>query len=120
MSVGSRLRELMDRKAITAYELSKITGISQAALSRLFNDGTSKPNIKNAELLSKYFEVSREWLISGEEMPGSTNLNQPTMIDEARISRIETENKLMMDLIIEMRNEMKEVKLLLQKKIRRA
>lgn len=63
-SIGKRLEYLIEKKGITAYELSSSTGISQSTLSRIIHKG-SKPNLKNSEALAKYFQITKEWLING-------------------------------------------------------
>ncbi len=65
-TVGSRIRQLINKMDVTPYEISKKTGVSQSTLSRVLNDSTSKLSIKNIELLAKYFKVSERWLSSGE------------------------------------------------------
>lgn len=65
-TVGDRLRELLEEKVVTPYEAAKMTGISQAALSRVLNSHTAKLNIRNAALLSEYFNVNYEWLTTGK------------------------------------------------------
>ena len=63
---NERLRHLIDKAGATPYEVSMRTGISQSTLSRLLNKTTSKPNIKNAELLANHFHVNKVWLLTGE------------------------------------------------------
>lgn len=63
-SIGKRLEYLIEKKGITAYELSSSTGISQSTLSRMIHK-SSKPNLKNSETLAKYFHITKEWLING-------------------------------------------------------
>jgi transcriptional regulator with XRE-family HTH domain len=64
-NIGDRVKKLLKNKGITAYELSEITGISQSTLSRIINKNT-KPNIENSKLLSNYFNVTKEWLLTGD------------------------------------------------------
>jgi len=65
MNLSERISKLIETKGVTAYEISLKTGISQSSLSRLLNDNTTKLNIKNTDLLAKYFNVNREWLLNG-------------------------------------------------------
>lgn len=67
MNIGNRIIKLSEKLGVTPYEISKKTGISQATLSRLINNETTKPNIKNAEILANYFNVSKEWLLTGKD-----------------------------------------------------
>lgn len=74
-NIGKRIAELLKKKGITAYELSDVTGISQATLSRIVNKNT-KPNIRNSEILSEYFNVPKEWILNGTgEMEGEKKEN---------------------------------------------
>ena len=71
---SERLRHLIDKAGITPYEVSMKTGISQSTLSRLLNKATSKPNIKNVEILANYFCANKVWLLTGEgEMLSGSN-----------------------------------------------
>ena len=38
VTIGSELKEILDRKRITAYRLSKELGVAQSYLSKLFKD----------------------------------------------------------------------------------
>jgi transcriptional regulator with XRE-family HTH domain len=79
-SIGKRLEYLIEKKGITAYELSSSTGISQSTLSRIIHKG-SKPNLKNSDILAKYFQIKKEWLINGSsdnnDISESEQLNEP-------------------------------------------
>ncbi len=65
-TISSRLRELIGEKGVTPYEVAKMTGISQATLSRILNKNTTKLNINNLSLLADYFKVSYDWLSTGK------------------------------------------------------
>jgi transcriptional regulator with XRE-family HTH domain len=65
-TISTRLKELIGDKGVTPYEISKMTGISQATLSRILNNNTTKLNIQNVTLLSEYFNVSYDWLSTGK------------------------------------------------------
>ncbi len=65
-TISTRLRELIAEKGVTSYEVSKMTGISQATLSRILNNNTAKLNIQNLILLSDYFNVNYDWLSTGK------------------------------------------------------
>lgn len=63
-SIGERVKYLIESKGLTAYEVSHESGISEATLSRIVNKNT-KPNIKNCKILADYFQVEKEWLLTG-------------------------------------------------------
>ena len=84
--LGDRLRVLISEKGVTPYEISKKTGISQSTLSRILNNTTTKLNINNLTLLSKYFNVEYDWLSTGKgpKMRGSypdSSFNRATASD---------------------------------------
>ena len=63
---NDRLTQLIDKKGISAYYLSKATGVSQATISRLKSDATARASISTNERIARYFKVSAEWLLTGE------------------------------------------------------
>lgn len=65
-SFSERLRYLIDKKGITPYYLSEKTGISEAAISRLLNGKSIRPNIRTTGLLANYFHITEDWLLTGE------------------------------------------------------
>jgi len=65
MGIGTRIKKLIRNKGISAYNVSKETGISQSTLSRILNSDT-KPNMNNLKILSKYFKVDEDWLLTGD------------------------------------------------------
>lgn len=68
MKASDRIRELADKKAISMYSLSQETGISQSTLSR-FLSGKGDISRRNLKILSDYFRVGLDWLITGEGAP---------------------------------------------------
>ena len=80
-TVHDRLSYLIDSKSITPYAIWKETGISQATLSNILNGKTKRVSGKTLELLSKYFNVSKEWLRSGE-----VNINNGNQITAHEIN----------------------------------
>ncbi len=66
MEFYERILELSKEKGVTPYEISTNTGLSEASLSRLFNGKTKKPNQNNIKTLAKYFNVSEDWLRTGQ------------------------------------------------------
>lgn len=67
MKIYDRIKQMADKKGISMYTLSQETGISQATFSRLKSGNTEKLNRKNIKLLSEYFKVSMDWLVTGNE-----------------------------------------------------
>lgn len=60
-----RIFELIEERGLTAYRVSKDTGISQASLAD-WRKGRSKPKIDKLKKLSEYFNVSISYL-TGED-----------------------------------------------------
>ena len=65
MTFGERLRQVIENKGITPYQLSAKTNVSQATLSRILANSTTKPSIKTVEVIADYLRISREWLLTG-------------------------------------------------------
>lgn len=66
MNIGTRLKELLENKGLTAYMLADETGISQSTLSRILNKD-SKPNASNLKVLVEYFGIDKTWFLTGEK-----------------------------------------------------
>lgn len=59
----NKIEKLMKEKGITAYRLSKDTGIAYSCIAD-WKKGRSNPKL---DILSKYFGVSIEYFLSQEE-----------------------------------------------------
>jgi transcriptional regulator with XRE-family HTH domain len=66
MNTCDRIKQLFEDNNVTAYEVSVRTHISQSTLSRILNNKTDKLSIKTTDILSDYFSVRREWLVTGK------------------------------------------------------
>lgn len=64
-SFAARLTELINKKGISRYRISKDTKITQATLSNYCN-GKVNPSPSNVKQLSEYFEVDYDWLLGGD------------------------------------------------------
>ena len=85
MNLGDRLRHLIEEKKVTAYEVALKTGISQATLSRVLNDNTAKMSIKTIDVLTQYFNIKKDWLVTlsnRKEVPGFSIRKKITKDDE--------------------------------------
>lgn len=56
------LQILLDSNKITAYRLSKDTGISQATLSD-WKNGRSKPKLDKLKIIANYFNVPIDYFL---------------------------------------------------------
>ncbi len=61
-----RLRELREEKGLSQRQLSTLTGISQANLSR-WESGTIIPNVLDCWKLAEFFDVTIDYLIGKEQ-----------------------------------------------------
>ena len=63
--VGPRIQQLMDNLVMKQVDIVRETGISKNALSNYIN-GNRIPDNKALYTLSKFFNVSMEWILTGE------------------------------------------------------
>ncbi|CAG7613349.1 HTH-type transcriptional regulator Xre [Paenibacillus solanacearum] len=66
MKLGKRISELREQRRITQGELARIIGVTRAALSHYEND-RRQPDYDTLMKLAKYFSVSVEYVIEGNE-----------------------------------------------------
>jgi len=71
--------QLLQKFGVTAYKVSKATGISQSSLSD-WKLGKVTPKTENMKKIADYFDVSVEYLMTGEEKEGGETyyLNEET------------------------------------------
>lgn len=63
--LSDRLLYLIESKSVTAYKISKDTGLGEPILSNILREKTKSPSNNTLEILSNYFNVNKEWLKSG-------------------------------------------------------
>lgn len=68
MDVIDRLNLLQQQSGLNKKELTKVTGISSNAFTA-WNKGDAKPGLKPLIKISKYFNVSLDWLVFGDDAP---------------------------------------------------
>lgn len=72
-----RIFEIMKERELTAYRVSKDTGISQASLAD-WRKGRSKPKIDKLQKLSEYFGVSISYLTGeSDEIDDTQQMQAP-------------------------------------------
>lgn len=64
-TVTKNIFNLMDNKGVTAYKLSKETGISESVISR-WKSGEQSPSISNLVKVAHYFQCGLSELMKGE------------------------------------------------------
>ena len=67
MEFNEKLQELRKRKGLTQEELAELLYVSRTAVSK-WESGRGFPNIESLKAISKYFSVSVDELLSGEEL----------------------------------------------------
>lgn len=66
MKFGETLKNLRDIKGITQKQLGKLLGVSRATIAG-YETKNHQPDYEKLELLSHYFEVSIDYLLTGED-----------------------------------------------------
>lgn len=67
MEFNEKLQELRKQKGLTQEELAELLYVSRTAISK-WESGRGFPNIESLKAISKYFSVSLDELLSGEEI----------------------------------------------------
>ena len=65
-TLSQRLKYLLVKNGLTNYHFSKKVNISQSTISRILNKN-SKPSTRNLQVICNYFNVSEEWLLTGND-----------------------------------------------------
>jgi len=69
MSVGDRVRWLMEVREIKQTELALKIGIGQAAISNIVTDSSRKPSAPTLIALSAELRCNPQWVLDGEGDP---------------------------------------------------
>ena len=67
MELCKKLQELRKQKGLTQEELAEILFVSRTAVSK-WESGRGVPNIESLKAISRYFSVSIDELLSGDEL----------------------------------------------------
>ena len=67
MEFNEKLQELRKQKALTQEELAEILFVSRTAVSK-WESGRGYPNIESLKAISKFFGVTIDELLSGDEL----------------------------------------------------
>lgn len=82
MEFNEKLQELRKRRGLTQEELAELLYVSRTAISK-WESGRGFPNIDSLKAISKFFSVSLDELLSGEELLAIAE--EDNKIKEARI-----------------------------------
>lgn len=80
MKFGETLKNLREIKAITQKDLGKILGVSRATIAG-YETKNHQPDYEKLETLSRFFDVSIDFLLTGEESFHIERMKRP-MINE--------------------------------------
>lgn len=94
------LSNLMRDKGITAYKMSKDTGIADSLIS-YWKNGKRKPTSDNLQKLATYLEVSTDYLLGDEQK------EKPAISFDDELSELlkDTKNKAVYDRLIKLTPE---------------
>ncbi len=87
--IKDKIIEIRQKNRLSQAEFSKILNMTQNAIGRI-ERGQQEVDLKMLIGLSEHFDVNLQWLITGEEQ------NIP---NDARNAVLETENRLMRELL---------------------
>lgn len=63
------LKQLRKEKGLSQRDLAKLLNLSHSAIG-LYETGKREPDFKTLKLLSRFFNVSTDFLIGNEDIPG--------------------------------------------------
>ena len=66
-TVTKNIFKLMDSKGVTAYKLSKATGISESVISR-WKSGEQSPSISSLVKVARFFDCGLSELMKGNKL----------------------------------------------------
>jgi transcriptional regulator with XRE-family HTH domain len=69
LTVGDRIRYLIEVRKYTQVELAKKVGVTQAAISNLVTDSSRKPSAPTLLKLAAALQANPDWIITGQGDP---------------------------------------------------
>lgn len=92
-TIGKRIRYARKKKKMTLTDIRALTGLSTGNLSELEND-KFLPSSNALILFKKIFDVSIDWLLTGEESQKEDVTREPKKLAEDYASLNLTENEI--------------------------
>lgn len=74
LSIGDRLRYLIEVRKYTQVELAKKVGVTQAAISNLVTDSSRKPSAPTLLKLAAALQANPDWILTGQGDPFEINV----------------------------------------------
>lgn len=84
MSFGEKLTKRMEELGISAYKLSKATGISQTMIG-YYKTGKNTPTVDKATIIADYLDVSVDYLLGNTDTKKEPAQNQEGEFSEKDI-----------------------------------
>lgn len=90
----NRFVELLQEKGITAYRVSKDTGVTQTTLSD-WKTGRATPKTATLKKIADYFDISLDWLIGNSEYrkDGDCSTSQDIALVARHLEQIPEEDR---------------------------
>lgn len=74
LSIGDRLRYLLEVRGYSQVALAKKIGITQAAISNLVTDNSRKPSAPTLLKLAAALQANPDWILTGQGEPFEINV----------------------------------------------
>ena len=74
LSIGDRLRYLIEVRGYTQVELANKIGVTQAAISNIVTDSSRKPSAPTLLKLAAALQANADWIITGKGNPFEINV----------------------------------------------
>lgn len=109
MSIGQRIKELRVSKKLSQKELAEKLGVSRGNVGD-WESEKSKPGADALLALSRFFGVTADWLLSGEEQPRNARISVHAIGDDftpheveflAKVRQLSKENRIKVEGIVE-------------------
>lgn len=74
LTIGDRLRYLIEVRGYSQVELAKKIGLTQAAISNLVTDSSRKPSAPTLLKLAAALQANPDWILTGQGEPFEINV----------------------------------------------
>ncbi|WP_164848745.1 helix-turn-helix transcriptional regulator [Paenibacillus sp. DCT19] len=93
MLVSDKINELMDSSGLSAYRLSKDTGIPYTTLTKILNGTTKSPKVDLIKKIADYFHKPIEYFTENDDAASQNAPDWATARDMADIKKILEEDQ---------------------------
>ena len=74
LTIGDRIRYLLEVRGYTQVAIAKKVGITQAAISNLVTDSSRKPSAPTLLKLAAALQANPDWILTGQGEPFEINV----------------------------------------------